>query len=210
MRKITSILVPFLTLFISIDYVLAGGLLIKTNSQEECSRLCEDMVFDCNSGVWTSSGWCLLWQDSKPPTIDSSLAVKTPSKEECESLSDNTGLKLWWKKDVYGEGGWCIEGNAPVTKFKADLSRVYKSDQHYGDIHWQKGWYGNANKTITITKQYWDTSKNEYVVEGHWGRKNAPATSGGFKFLFDSPCSFKGKWWYTNRKSKTNWSGKCK
>jgi len=215
MRKLVNILITFLALLVSIDHVLAQGLLIKTKDHDECTKLCNEMVFNCNAGIWTKTknkeeGWCLLWQNSKPPTINSSLAIYMPSETECEGLKKRLGGQFWWKKDDIGLNGWCIEGKPPVSKFKPDLSKVWKSNQGYGEIHWVQGWYGDKTKTITINNQYWDNSEKKYVVEGKWGRTKS-SSNGGFKFLFDSPNSFSGKWWYSTKPtSKNNWSGKSK
>jgi hypothetical protein len=211
MRKLVSILIMFLTLFVSIDYVLAQGLLIKTRNQGECTKFCNEMVFNCNAGTWTKGqGWCLLWQNSKPPTIKSSLAVYMPSETECDGLEKRLGGQFWWKKDDIGLSGWCIEGKPPVSKFKPDLSKAWKSNQSYGDIHWVQGWYGNKTKTITINKQYWDNSEKKYVVEGKWARTTG-LSNGGFKFFFDSPNNFSGKWWYSTAPTTKNvWGGESK
>ncbi len=81
----------------------ADSLSIKTESRAECNHLCSDLIFDCNSGVWTSTGWCIISTD-QAPTVNSGLAIKTPTDRECQELLG------FWRQD-----GWCIIGEIDST-----------------------------------------------------------------------------------------------
>lgn len=88
-----------------------------------------------------------------------------------------------------------------------NLSGVWTS-QH-GDIHWDEGWYGDENRTLSRGALTRDG--DAWVLKGTWGRRNDPSRNGGFEFRFDSPCSFSGSWWYASSPdSRNGWSGSCR
>lgn len=85
----------------------------------------------------------------------------------------------------------------------------------WGKIYWTisgdqvTGWYGTENKLLTGTLE--KDLNGTYVLRGEWSRKNNPNKRGGFSFVFDSPTSFKGTYWYEGNPDATSkWKGACK
>lgn len=96
-----------------------------------------------------------------------------------------------------------------ASEAQPDIYRVFEST--YGEIHWEAGYYGNPNNTIAVEDIYEDRDLGGWVVAGRWGRANDPDRHGGFEFVFGSPCTFAGSWWYTGHEQSnaTNWTGQC-
>lgn len=87
-------------------------------------------------------------------------------------------------------------------------------DSTYGVIHWSQGWYGDQNKRISIGPVTHRPDLGGWTIEGEWWRANDTDYRGGFIFLFGSPCTFTGTWWYEwdGRPSDPDfddWSGSC-
>ena len=93
-------------------------------------------------------------------------------------------------------------------QFEPDYSQIWSST--YGDIHWGSGYYGNRTKTISRGNGQWDGTTNQYVAQGRWGRTTSDY-SGGWRFTFDSVCSFTGVWWRdTDPSEEFGWTGSCR
>lgn len=95
----------------------------------------------------------------------------------------------------------------PSTQFRPDFSQIWSST--YGDIYWRQGYYGNTTKTIARGTGQWDAVNGVYVMEGRWGRTTS-SYAGGWRFTFQSDCSFSGVWWRdTNTTQEFGWTGNC-
>lgn len=97
----------------------------------------------------------------------------------------------------------------PGRAFKPNMWQVY--DTNYGDLSWGAGWYGNQNNSLTFSAPIWDEQRQNYYIEGLWGRRNDQNQRGGFRFDFAGSCNFSGHWWYeATPNEKTAWTGSCK
>ncbi len=92
------------------------------------------------------------------------------------------------------------------TRFEPDLSTPWTST--YGDIHWGL-FYGEPNKTFSVTEQGWDDERGQYYVRGKWGRRHDPSSWGTYEFWFDDACSFSGAFGSLNGPLRSRWSGTC-
>lgn len=129
--------------FFVVQSIYADGLSIKTNSKSECDRMCSDLIFDCNSGIWTSTGWCIISTDQAPEEV-SGLAIKTPTAQECRELSG------YWRQDkwcVIGDiksslqGVWSWSADCPSGKYqdKFEINKVSRGNLsgvlHHNSLH---------------------------------------------------------------------------
>ncbi len=180
--------------------IQAGGLSIKADSAAHCNRLCSDLIFDCNSGKYTKTGWCIIVTD-KAPQLESGLAIKTPSKAECDELGGIRQQASTWciiggqlAPGTYncGSSGF---GTVVLSGSKDALSGTYTStyvSSQKGKIGFQfngEYWQGTWGERAVARQGILD---NLVVSEGHvsgrWvvtepgkkGSRNLPKNSGKF------------------------------
>ena len=71
------------------------------------------------------------------------------------------------------------------------------------------GDYGNGYGTLQIKRSYWRQSpRQEKEIQGTFS--NREGREGEFNFNFESPCVFRGEWWFKGQSSnKQRWHGIC-
>ena len=103
--------------------VQAQGMSIRTSNKAECTRLCNELVFDCNSGTFTSTGWCIIVTD-KAPVVQSGLAIKTPTQRECDDVAYSTGESGRWNRNT----NWCVIGTVTSYRHVANAAIYMKNN----------------------------------------------------------------------------------
>ncbi len=189
----------------------AGGLSIKVPTRAECDRLCGDLVFDCNVGVTNrynpTTQWCMVWNDAKPPVIDSGFAIRVPTESDCDVLAKGTGLSMYFDND------WCIEGKKPLVCTKASWDGIW-TDTAYKKMRLSAtqsgitGIYQLGVNDYLVRGSY--EAGNKCVIIGEWDHKQG--TTGPFRWQLTSQTRFDGSWAAKGKpvtaKSPKNWWGK--
>ena len=191
--------------------MFAGGLSIKVPTKAECDRLCRDLVFDCNVGATnrynSKTQWCMVWNDAKPPVIDSGLAIKVPTESDCDELAKGTGLSMYFNND------WCIEGKKPLLCTKATWDGMwtktkYKKMRLSASGSGITGTYQLGVYDYLVKGSY--EAGNKCVITGEWDHKNG--VTGSFRWQLTSQTHFNGSWVGKGKpvptaKSPNNWWG---